>query len=155
MLKLLNIFENDTSNSITGFTQSFFFSGCSYNCKGCFNPVQQDYNNGSEISVDEVFKRIMNSRHNNVSFVFEPTFKHNVEPFKQLMWTLFDTKKTIYVWTGASKEVFEEIFGEGIIERIDYLITDPFILEERDLMLVLRGSRNQRVWNNGKLIKNI
>ena len=52
----------------------------------------------------------------------------------------------VYVWTGY---VFEELektdFLFELFENIDYLIDGPFIEEERDITLKMRGSRNQRV----------
>ena len=51
-----------------------------------------------------------------------------------------------YVWTGY---LLEDLKPEWL-ENIDVLIDGPFILEQRDITLKLRGSHNQRV-----LYKNI
>jgi len=34
-----------------------------------------------------------------------------------------------------------------ILESADYLIDGRFILDQRDITLKMRGSRNQRIWN--------
>lgn len=56
----------------------------------------------------------------------------------------------IYIWTGY---IYEELEARSqlepkiktILDNIDYLIDGPFILEERDITLAMRGSRNQRI----------
>ncbi|MGL5057747.1 MAG: 4Fe-4S cluster-binding domain-containing protein, partial [Fusobacteriaceae bacterium] len=100
MIKVMVIHENDSANSITGFTHAVFYSGCSYNCLGCFNVAQQDYSNGVEMSVEDVLAMVKASRHKNVSLVGEPTFIHNVEPLRKLIRGLHALGKVQYVWTG-------------------------------------------------------
>ncbi len=56
---------------------------------------------------------------------------------------------TIFLWTGY---VLEALLYKGntkiahILNNIDILIDGPFIEEEKDLDLHLRGSRNQRIF---------
>jgi anaerobic ribonucleoside-triphosphate reductase activating protein len=52
----------------------------------------------------------------------------------------------IIIWTGYQ---YEDLKNNPklnyIFQNIDYLIEGPFILEERDITLKWRGSRNQRI----------
>ena len=56
----------------------------------------------------------------------------------------------IYVWTGY---VYDDLKNsnniriKNILKIADYLIDGPFIQEERDITLPLRGSRNQNIIN--------
>jgi anaerobic ribonucleoside-triphosphate reductase activating protein len=52
----------------------------------------------------------------------------------------------VYIWTGYVLEELEktDLLFE-IFENADYLIDGPFIEEEKDITLKMRGSRNQRV----------
>lgn len=52
---------------------------------------------------------------------------------------------TIFCWTGY---VLENL-NENKLKNIDILIDGPYLQEERDITLHLRGSRNQRVLYNG------
>lgn len=57
----------------------------------------------------------------------------------------------IYLWTGYTyKELLltkdEDLLY--ILNQIDCLIDNPFILAERDITLYLRGSRNQHIYKN-------
>ena len=65
----------------------------------------------------------------------------------------------IYVWTGYTYEELEarsqlEPKIKTILDNIDYLIDGPFILEERDITLAMRGSRNQRILDMKELRNN-
>ena len=54
----------------------------------------------------------------------------------------------IYIWTGYTYEQLIKMNNAKvnmILDMADYLIDGPYIAEERDLTLNMRGSRNQRV----------
>ena len=52
----------------------------------------------------------------------------------------------IYIWTGYE---YEDIQDYSILDKIDVLITGPFKIEERDITLPLRGSKNQKILRKG------
>lgn len=55
----------------------------------------------------------------------------------------------IFLWTGYTMEELikrTNVYTEVILALIDVLIDGPYIEEERDITLPLRGSRNQRIW---------
>ena len=51
-------------------------------------------------------------------------------------------QKDIWVWTGF---MLEDVQNSHILDYVDVLVDGPFILEQKDLGLAYRGSRNQRV----------
>ena len=56
----------------------------------------------------------------------------------------------IWVYTGFTFEEIMKLSEKNptyleFLEKIDVLVDGPFILEERDLSLLFRGSRNQRL----------
>ena len=58
----------------------------------------------------------------------------------------------IFVWTGYTLEELKEKNDERInhiLSQINTLIDGPFIQEEKDLTLELRGSKNQRILQHG------
>lgn len=147
-MKIISENKNDATNSITGFTHSIFFSGCSHKCEGCFSPQTWDYNNGKEISVEELINKIKDSRHKNVSFIGGCPFypKNREELIKVIKWVKENTNKKVYVWTGYEAEEVQEWID---LKLIDYLIEGKFQLDKRDIRLTLRGSSNQRIFKNG------
>ena len=52
---------------------------------------------------------------------------------------------TIFCWTGYTIEQLDKEW----LKDIDVLIDGPFIQEQRDITLYLRGSKNQRVLHQG------
>lgn len=147
-MKIISENKNDSTNSITGFTYSIFFSGCSHRCEGCFSPQTWDYNDGKEISVEELIDKIKASRHKNVSFIGGDPFypKNREELIKVIKWVKENTNKKVYVWTGYEAEEVQEWID---LKLIDYLIEGKFLLDKRDIRLTLRGSSNQRIFKNG------
>ncbi len=147
-MKIISENKNDAVNSITGFTYSIFFSGCSHKCEGCFSPQTWNYENGSEVTLEDLIEKVKNSRHKNVSLIGgDPMFLENREDVINLIkWIKENTNKKVYVWTGYSaKEVSDWID----LKLIDYLIDGRFELKNRDIRLTLRGSSNQKVYKNG------
>ncbi len=57
-MRVISENKNDATNSITGFTYSIFFSGCSHRCEGCFSPQTWRYENGYEMSVLDLLEKI-------------------------------------------------------------------------------------------------
>jgi anaerobic ribonucleoside-triphosphate reductase activating protein len=147
-MKVIGIYENDSTNSITGFTYSIFFSGCNHHCDGCFSPQTWNYDNGKEYSVEELFNNIKNSRHNNVSLIGGDPFyiKNRIQVIELIKLIKEKTNKKVYVWTGY---LADEVSKWIDLNLIDYLIDGKFNINKRDIRLPLRGSKNQRIFKNG------
>ena len=61
----------------------------------------------------------------------------------------------IYIWTGYYFNSLPNTpYIKQILELIDCLIDGPYIEEERDITLPMRGSRNQNIiyFDNNKII---
>lgn len=132
-----------------GIRTSIFVSGCSHHCKGCFNPETWDKNYGKEFNeeIEEVLKSLSNPHIQGLSFLGgDPLEPYNLKDVKTIIDAvrLWDSKKTIWMWTG---NLFEELTKEQleIVKLIDVLVDGPFIEEEKNLMLPYCGSSNQRV----------
>ena len=58
----------------------------------------------------------------------------------------------IFLWTGYYLEnVPKNAYTEFILKNVDVVIDGPFIEEERDITLKLRGSKNQRILTKEKI----
>lgn len=56
----------------------------------------------------------------------------------------------IYIWTGYLYEDLKKTNSQilnRILDMADYLIDGPYIEQQRDITLLMRGSRNQRIIN--------
>lgn len=151
-MKIVSIVENDPVNSMTGFTLTIYFAGCSHRCKGCFSKNTWDYESGTDYSFESIKNMILNSRWKNVTFLGgDPLFEKNREEVLNLIHFIKEnTDKKIYLWTGFLKEDVEKWID---VKLIDFLIDGRFEIDKKDLRLKLRGSSNQRVFKNGNQIE--
>ena len=156
MIRVSGIIDNDIVNG-EGISVSLFLQGCPFHCKGCHNPETWDPNGGITINEEDLTQNILkkliaNNINRNLNILGgEPldTKKKN----NYLAW-LINTVKSLYpetkicLWTGYTYEKLKSIDNKDlqyILNNINYLIDGPFKIEERDITLKWRGSRNQRV----------
>ena len=139
---------------------SLWMQGCHFHCKGCHNQQTWDFNGGYEMPENfesDILKAISkNGIQRNFSMLGgEPLCPENRAFVCNLIKKVRETYPTIkiFVWTGYE---LEELQAENdkaineILENIDVLITGRFILEQRDITLPVRGSRNQKILYKGE-----
>jgi len=157
-MKFGNIKMIDSSNG-EGVRVSLYVSGCRNHCKGCFNEATWDFDYGEEftpIQENEIIEACKKSFISGLTILGgEPFEEENqtallpfIERFKQEC-----PDKNLWMYTGY---VLDNDLQEGqrkflpnvtnkILEQVDVLIDGPFILEQKDLTLPFRGSKNQRL----------
>ena len=146
---------------------SFFVQGCPHHCPGCFNEETWDFHGGTPYTPEVKWEIIKLISANNITRNFsvlggEPMAVQNID----MTWEVIDAVRHAYphieitLWTGYTYEELMVQPGENVLNvlnNIDILVDGPFIEQEKDLSLKLRGSRNQRIWvkqNNRWEIKN-
>ena len=139
---------------------SLWTQGCHFHCKGCFNSSTWDFNGGYEPPKNfesNILKAISkNGIQRNFSVLGgEPLCPENRAFVCNLVKKVRQTYPTIkiFIWTGYELEELQKEGDETICEilkNIDVLITGRFILEQRDITLPLRGSRNQKILYKGE-----
>ena len=143
-IRILGI-KYGTSVDGIGLRTSLYCAGCENRCPGCHNPQSWDENGGDAITVDELYKRIVEADMN-VTFTGGDPMLHP-EGFIALASLIKrNTNKTIWCYTGYR---FEELLSHPIrrqlVELCDVIVDGRYIEKERDLSLHFRGSRNQRI----------
>lgn len=130
-----------------------FFSGCKHGCKGCHNPASHDFESGRSFSPelqDQIIKYIGNTPF--ISGVTlsggDPMYSSgDIVPFVRRLRSEIP-RASVWVYSGF---MFEELATNPdfrcLLELCDVLVDGPFILEQRDMTLEYRGSRNQRILN--------
>ncbi len=139
-----NIVDNTIVDG-EGFRTSLYVSGCDICCVDCHNKELWDINSGTEMSVDEVFGKIV-SDITNITFIGgEPMMQANslsdlAKKIKN------ETEKTIWIYSGY---IFEEILKNKnyfkLLSYCDVLVDGRFDKEYFKNNLKFRGSTNQRI----------
>lgn len=158
-MNIAEIITADCANG-EGTRLSVFVSGCTNNCKGCFNPEAQDFNYGipyDRTIEDAILHELSKDYYHGLTILGgEPMERDNQKGILKLIRRVKRDlpKKTIWVYTGflyedllpGGKRYFEDT-TEGIMANIDVLVDGPFVEEKKDITLKFRGSSNQRLVN--------
>ncbi len=138
-----------------GLRTVIFVQGCPHHCPGCHNPETWPADGGYETSVDEVWGKIKDRRLlRGVTFSGgEPFLQAGplailAEKIKQHGWDLMIY--TGYTWEELNERRRLDAGTDRLLALGDILVDGPFIQEEKDLTLLFRGSRNQRLIDLGR-----
>ena len=128
-----------------GFRTSIYCAGCRHQCPGCHNPQSWAFDQGHEMSVDDLMKIIEADPYANVTFSGgDPMFQ--ATGFAELAREIHKrTNKDIWCYTGFTYESLITQEQRELLEQIDVLVDGPFIEKLRDPDLLFRGSSNQRL----------
>lgn len=142
------------ANSIVdgpGLRYAVFVQGCPHHCEGCHNPQTWDFEGGSVMSVQDIFDKITAD-----PMLDGVTFSGG-EPFCQCgalaeLAEMLREKAPllgIMAYTGFEFEYLLSHANEQngymqLLEKLDYLVDGPFVLDKKSIELSFRGSSNQR-----------
>lgn len=132
-----------------GIRFALFAQGCPHRCKGCHNENTHDFSGGYDCDLAKILAEIdKNPLLSGVTFTGGEPFCQP-EPLYKLGLEIKARGLDITAYSGYTLEQLSEMaekepFIGKLLGIVDYLVDGPFILEERDLTLEFRGSRNQR-----------
>ena len=132
-----------------GIRTTVFAQGCPHRCPGCHNPETWPFEGGTEMDEEQILAIVRsNPLCRGVTFSGGEPFAQ-AEGFARLGRLL---KQAGYEVAAYSGYTFEELLDgtpaqRELLETVDVLIDGPFLIGERSLELVFRGSRNQRILN--------
>lgn len=149
------IYKSDMVNG-EGVRTTLFVSGCSHNCRGCYNQSTWNPNNGQKFT-EEVVNEILESlAPNHISGLSltggDPLYFGNLPDILDLIEKVrerYGNTKDIWMWTGYT---LEEILAQksdagqlrrSILKEVDVLIDGKFEEDKFEHGLPFRGSTNQ------------
>lgn len=153
MIKILDIIE-DTTVDGPGFRTTIYCAGCAHRCEKCHNKHSWDFNQGKDVSTDELMKVIVADEFANVTFSGgDPMYQ--AEGFTELAKAIKScTKKNIWCYTGFTFETLLRMPKQReLLEFVDVLVDGPFVESLKDTDLLFRGSSNQRLIDVQKSLK--
>ena len=149
-IRLASDLQSDSIVDGPGLRTVIWTQGCSHNCPGCQNPQTWDFNGGGLVPLEAVYEVIDELEYQTgITFsggdpMYQPEACNQIAEYAR--------KKGLNIWcyTGFT---FEEILllaekkpiYREFLDKIDVLVDGRFKIEERDLSLLFRGSRNQRL----------
>lgn len=148
---------HDTANG-PGVRVSLFVSGCTHQCKGCFNPEAWDFNYGEPFTEAEEAAIVQGLEPwfiRGLSLLggepFEPVNQQALLPLLRKVRKAYP-EKTVWCYTGYDFEqdlltgrLGDWATTEEMLSYIDVLVDGEFKLDLKNPNLRFRGSENQRV----------
>lgn len=149
--------ENNDYINGEGMCVSFWVQGCPHKCEGCHNPEAWSFEGGQELPNDYKGNIIKAISANGITRNFsvlggEPLCSENLDLTLSAISAVRAAYPNIkiFLWTGyCLEDIKENPVVKEILEQINVLIDGPFIQEQRDITLKLRGSKNQRILYHG------
>ena len=149
-IRLAADLQTDSIVDGPGLRAVLWTQGCGHHCKGCQNPQTWDFEGGRLVPIDMV-KEALNELEYQTGLTIsggDPMFQP--EACLEIAKYAKSLGLNIWVYTGFT---FEELLKMSktkpvyleFLQNIDVLVDGKFILEERDLSMLFRGSRNQRL----------
>lgn len=141
-------FVNDSIVDGPGIRFTIFTQGCLFACPGCHNLHTWDPKGGEEVSVDSLIEKWRKNP------LLDGITLSGGEPLmqKEALLPLIDAaladNLNIVLYSGNTYENLLALNDETtntILSKVHYLVDGPFILEEKNLNLLYRGSNNQRI----------
>ena len=149
-IRLAAPLQNDSVVDGFGVRTVIWTQGCAHNCPFCHNPGTHDFNGGKEFTLDEIYEELDNLPKQDGITLSGGDPLYQIDAVTEI--AKYAKKKGLNIWcyTGFT---FEEIIKMSeekpiyreFLDKIDVLVDGRFKIEERDLNLLFRGSRNQRL----------
>lgn len=138
----------DVSNG-PGIRVSIFMQGCTFHCKGCFNPETHDFSGGREFTSETIEKVLeLCSKEYIVGLSIlggEPLHPKNIDGTTALA-KAFKEKyptKNLWIWSGFLMD--RDLKDKEILNYIDVLVDGQYDCSLYSPILHFKGSSNQRV----------
>ena len=149
MIRVAGI-ANDSIVDGPGIRVTIFGQGCPHHCKGCHNPETWAVEGGTLRSAEELFAEIQrNPLAKGVTFSGGEPFAQ-AAGFARLAALLKSAGYEVASYTGYTLEQLLAMAKTDpdtrtLLSSLDVLIDGPFVLAQRSLSLLFRGSKNQRI----------
>ena len=150
-----NITVDDMLNG-DGLRTVLWVAGCDHRCPGCQNPQTWAENSGipfDEAAKAELFEALSRDYMTGITFSGgDPLYRGNRETVGALIREIRDSmpEKTLWLYTGS---LFEDIRQLPFIPMIDVIVDGPYIQALRDPQLHWKGSKNPRVIDVKRTLK--
>ena len=132
-----------------GVRTTIFLTGCTLNCKNCFNKEYQNFHFGKvfdEKAFEEVMDCLSDANISGLSVLGGEPFD-NLAGLKEFITKVrANSEKDIWIYSGYTfEELLEKDGAMDVLKNIDVLVDGRLVEDLKDLKLKFRGSSNQRI----------
>ena len=157
ILRYAGIDKFDLNNGI-GIGVTLFMQYCTHHCKGCQNPSTWSKDGGKQFDVtvlNELFSALAN---NNITRLTlsggDPLDSLKLSTYIATEFKYLYPQKSLWIYTGYKyEEICNQPEYQEILRLCDVLVDGEFQIENKDLSLQFRGSKNQRIIDIKKTIE--
>ena len=157
-IRLASDLQSDSIVDGPGLRTVIWTQGCGHHCEGCQNPQTWDFEGGGEVPLEMVYEAI-----DELEYQTGITFSggdpmYQPYPCAEIAKYCKDKGYNIWVYTGFTFEELmkmskkDKIYLE-FLKYVDVLVDGRFILKQRNLNLLFKGSSNQRLIDVPKSLK--
>ena len=141
-----------------GIRSVIWTQGCIHNCPGCHNPMTHDFKGGFLRDVDDVIEEIKNIEFQDGITLSGGDPLCQIDPCLKIAKWCQENGLNVWCYTGYKiedllKRCQKEHNLKELLENVDVLVDSPFILELKSYDVPFRGSKNQRLIDSKKTIK--
>lgn len=147
---------NDSITDGPGLRYTLFVQGCPHHCPGCHNPQTHSFEGGTLRRAEEIGAEVLKNP------ILSGLTLSGGEPVCQaaalvpLCQIVKQAGLDIVLYSGYTFEQLLEMKQKDVRQLLslcDVLVDGPFLLEQKSLALLFRGSKNQRILNLPKSLK--
>ena len=155
----------DIANGL-GVRVSLFVSGCRHHCKGCFQPETWDFNYGEEYTdavKEDILSEFERPYYQGLTVLGGEPMEPENQPYVLELIKEFKKRfpdKDVWIYSGYTFEddilagkLGDKAITDELISYVDVLVDGEFVQAEKDITLKFRGSRNQRLIDVKKSLK--
>ena len=142
-----------------GIRSVIWTQGCRHHCPGCHNPTTHSFEDGFLLDVEDLKKQIEELEgQDGITFSGGDPMEQP-EPCSEIAKFCKEKGLNIWCYTGYN---YEELLQKAkkdskileFLKNIDVLVDGRFILKEKSYDVIFRGSKNQRLIDVPKSLKN-
>ena len=152
-IRIANVIEESFVDG-EGIRFTIFVQGCPHHCKGCHNPGTHDFNGGRIVDTDELILKFSRAKLiNGITLTGgEPVCQ--ISAVTELAKAAKGNNLNVWCYTGYTyEELLNATENKNFLNYVDVLVDGPFIESQRDLTMPFCGSKNQRLIDIPKTLK--
>lgn len=147
-IRLASDITHDSVVDGPGIRSVIWTQGCPHNCPECHNPQTHDFNGGFFMEISDVIDNLL-KENKDVTFSGGDPFCQPKE-CAEIANAMQMNGYSVWAYSGWTYEqLLEKAKSEPAIidflKNVDYLVDGPFVLSKKNLLLLFRGSSNQRI----------